>query len=53
MIVTTEVALRDNILALNGPIGSLDQYMSAAFAIPVLSAEEEFELATRLLCEGL
>ena len=48
MIVTTEVALRDNILALNGPIGSLDQYMSAAFAIPVLSAEEEFELATRL-----
>jgi len=48
MIVTTEVALRDNVLALNGPIGSLDQYMSAAFAIPVLSAEEEFELATRL-----
>jgi RNA polymerase sigma-32 factor len=48
MIVTTKVALRDNVLALNGPIGSLDQYMSAAFAIPVLSAEEEFELATRL-----
>ena len=48
MIVTTEVALKDNVLALNGPIGSLDQYMSAAFAIPVLSAEEEFELATRL-----
>ena len=48
MIVTTEVALRDNVLPLNGPIGSLDQYMSAAFAIPVLSAEEEFELATRL-----
>jgi RNA polymerase sigma-32 factor len=48
MIVTTEVALRDNVLALNGPIGSLNQYMSAAFAIPVLSAEEEFELATRL-----
>ena len=48
MIVTTEVALRDNVLAHNGPIGSLDQYMSAAFAIPVLSAEEEFELATRL-----
>jgi len=48
MIVTTEVALRDSVLALSAPIGSLDQYMSAAFAIPVLSAEEEFELATRL-----
>ena len=48
MIVTTEVALRDNVLALSGPIGSLGQYMSAAFAIPVLSAEKEFELATRL-----
>ena len=46
--MTTAVALRDNVLALNGPIGSLDQYMAAAAAIPILSAEEEFELATRL-----
>ena len=46
--VTTAIALRDNVLTPGGPIGSLDQYMSAAFAIPVLSAEEEFELATRL-----
>jgi RNA polymerase sigma-32 factor len=46
--VTTAVALRDDLLPLNGPIGSLDQYMSAAFSIPVLSAEEEHELATRL-----
>lgn len=46
--MTTAIALRDNVLTPGGPIGSLDQYMSAAFAIPVLSAEEEFELATRL-----
>ncbi len=46
--MTKAVALRDNELALSGPIGSLDQYMAAAFTIPVLSAEEEFELARRL-----
>ena len=46
--MTTAVALRDNVLGLSGPIGSLDQYMAAAAAIPILSAEEEFELATRL-----
>ncbi|HEY5622414.1 MAG TPA: RNA polymerase sigma factor RpoH [Gammaproteobacteria bacterium] len=50
--MTTAVALRDNILALTGPTGSLDQYMAAAFAIPVLSAEEEFELATQLRESG-
>jgi RNA polymerase sigma-32 factor len=33
---------------LAGPLGSLDHYIQAANAIPVLSAEEEFELATRL-----
>jgi RNA polymerase sigma-32 factor len=46
--VTTAVALRDHNFALTGPTGSLDQYMAAAFTIPVLSAEEELELATRL-----
>jgi len=46
--VATAIALKDNVLALNGPIGSLDQYMAAASAIPILTAEEEFELATRL-----
>ncbi len=46
--MTTAVALRDHNLALTGPTGNLDQYVAAAFAIPVLSAEEEFELATRL-----
>ena len=44
----TAVALRDNVLELTGPTGNLDQYMSAAFAIPVLTTEQEFELATRL-----
>jgi RNA polymerase sigma-32 factor len=33
---------------LAGPLGSLDHYIQAASAIPVLSAQEEFELATRL-----
>ncbi len=46
--MSTAVTLRDNLLPLNGPIGSLDQYMAAAFAIPALTAEEEYELATRL-----
>jgi RNA polymerase sigma-32 factor len=31
-----------------GPLGSLDHYFQAANAIPVLTADEEFELATRL-----
>ena len=46
--MTTTVALKNSLLPLSGPIGSLDQYMAAAAAIPILSAEEEFELATRL-----
>jgi RNA polymerase sigma-32 factor len=32
---------------LAGKLGSLDHYIQAAHSIPVLSAEEEFELATR------
>ena len=46
--MATAIALKDNVLALNGPIGILYQYMAAASAIPILTAEEEFELATRL-----
>ena len=46
--MTTTVALKDSLLPLSGPIGSLDQYMAAAAVIPILSAEEEIELATRL-----
>jgi len=35
-------------LALIGPIGSFDAYVDTVSRIPVLSREEEFELATRL-----
>jgi RNA polymerase sigma-32 factor len=44
--MTTALALRDQVLA--GPIGSLDQYMQQVGSVPVLSAEEELALATRL-----
>jgi RNA polymerase sigma-32 factor len=33
---------------LNGPVGSLEHYIQAISAIPLLGPEEEFELATRL-----
>ena len=46
--MTTAVALRDNELMLGGPIGSLDHYIQAVSAVPILTKEEEFELATRL-----
>jgi RNA polymerase sigma-32 factor len=44
----TALATRPSELMLAGPLGSLDHYIQAASAIPVLSAQEEFELATRL-----
>jgi RNA polymerase sigma-32 factor len=47
-MTTTALAMRPTELMLAGPLGSLDQYIQAAHAIPVLSAEEERELATRL-----
>jgi RNA polymerase sigma-32 factor len=47
-MTTTALATRSNDLMLAGPLGSLDHYIQAASAIPVLSAEEEFQLATRL-----
>lgn len=46
--MTTAIALRDTELMLGGPIGSLDHYIQAVSAVPVLTKEEEFELATRL-----
>ena len=46
-MTTTALAPRNASLALSGPVGSLDQYIQAAGAVPVLSAAEEFELATR------
>ena len=47
-MTTTALATRPAELMLAGPLGSLDHYIQAANAIPVLTAEEEFELATRL-----
>jgi RNA polymerase sigma-32 factor len=46
-MTTNALAPRHAELMLSGPLGSLDHYIRAASAIPVLSAEEEFELATR------
>ena len=39
---------RNQSLALPLPTGNLDQYIQAAFSVPVLSAEEEYNLAVRL-----
>jgi len=47
-MTTTALATRPAELMLAGPLGSLEHYFQAANAIPVLSAEEEFALATRL-----
>ena len=47
-MTTTALAMRPTELMLAGPLGSLYHYIQAAHAIPVLSAEEERELATRL-----
>ncbi len=41
-------AIAQNQLMLGGPVGSLDHYIQAVRAVPVLSKEEEFDLATRL-----
>ena len=45
-MTTTALAPRPE-LVLGGPLGSLDHYIQAANSIPVLSAGEEHELATR------
>jgi RNA polymerase sigma-32 factor len=46
-MTTTALATRPELM-LAGPLGSLDHYIQAANAIPVLSADEEFRLATSL-----
>jgi RNA polymerase sigma-32 factor len=46
-MTTTALATRRAELMLAGPLGSLDHYIQAANAIPMLSASEEVELATR------
>jgi RNA polymerase sigma-32 factor len=45
-LMTTALALRDPMLAI--PLGSLDSYIQQVNALPVLSADEEQALATRL-----
>jgi len=43
----TALALKSQSLALDGPVGSLDAYIERVSSIPVLSREEELELAKR------
>ncbi|MDX1697521.1 MAG: sigma-70 family RNA polymerase sigma factor, partial [Thiohalobacterales bacterium] len=46
--MTQDLVIRNQSLAIPLPTGNLDQYIGAAMAIPVLTAEEEYALATRL-----
>jgi RNA polymerase sigma-32 factor len=50
--MTTAIARRREELMLAGPLGSLDQYIQAVGATPMLSAEEEKALAVRLRDQG-
>jgi RNA polymerase sigma-32 factor len=45
--MTTALALRNNDHVLAGPVGSLDAYIQAVGAVPVLSKEDEQALAER------
>jgi RNA polymerase sigma-32 factor len=45
--MTTALVSRNHEIALAGPVGSLDAYIQAVGAIPVLSKEDEQALATR------
>jgi RNA polymerase sigma-32 factor len=45
--MTTALATRNHEIALAGPVGSLDAYIQAVGAIPVLAKEDEQALATR------
>ena len=46
-MTTTALAPRQPELLLSRPVGSLDQYIHAANSIPMLTAEEEHDLAVR------
>ena len=50
--MTTALALRNTDHMLAGPVGSLDHYIQQVIAVPVLSAEDEQALATRLREDG-
>ncbi|RLA27576.1 MAG: RNA polymerase sigma factor RpoH, partial [Gammaproteobacteria bacterium] len=43
--MTSALTVNHHDLVLNGPVGSLDAYVSAVNAVPVLNREEEQELA--------
>ncbi len=45
--MSTAIAQRDHSMFLAGPVGSLDAYVQAVSSIPVLSRDEEQELARR------
>jgi hypothetical protein len=46
-MTTTALAPRQTELLLANPLGCLDHYIQAANSIPVLTVEEERDLATR------
>ncbi|NND54609.1 MAG: RNA polymerase sigma factor RpoH [Gammaproteobacteria bacterium] len=50
--MSNNLAINHHNLILAGPTGSLDSYISAVNAIPVLDKDTEFELARRLREEG-
>ena len=47
-MTTQALAIRDAELALTGPLGSLDAYLERISRVPVLTREDEYELARRL-----
>jgi len=50
--MTQALVARKQAVAIPLPTGNLDQYIQAAFSVPMLSAEEEYSLAERLHAEG-
>jgi RNA polymerase sigma-32 factor len=50
--MTQALVTRNQSLAMQMPTGNLDQYIQAAFSVPVLSAEHERDLAVRLRDTG-
>ena len=46
--MTKDLVFRNQSIAMPMPAGNLEQYIQAAFSVPVLSAEEERRLAERL-----
>jgi len=46
--MTTALARRPEDFMLTGAVGSLDHYIQAANSVPMLSVQEEYDLATRL-----